>query len=199
MAGIDGEKDDDKIEVYEKALEVSQVGYKVIHERDVDEIYVNNYNREWILNWNANMDIQLCLDFFAIVTYISDYYSKDDSGTLQHIKVALKQSENESLKSKLSLVAHTFQTHRQIGETEAYFRILPHLHMKYSNIETVFVPTGFKQNRSKFLKKLTDQEAERYQNVVKIEGKMGLLMEKPSLIDKFERMDCKENMALDKT
>ena len=40
---------------------------------------------------------------------------------------------------------------------------------------------------------MTDQEAERYQNIVKIEGKSGVLMEKPSLIDKFERMDCKEN------
>ena len=39
------------------------------------------------------MDIQLCLDFFAVITYISDYYSKDDSGTMQYIKDALKAAE----------------------------------------------------------------------------------------------------------
>ena len=117
------------------------------------------------------MDIQLCLDFFAVITYISDYYGKDDSGTLQHIKEALKQAENESLKSKLSLVAHTFMTHRQIGESEAYFRILPHLHLKGSNIETLFVPTGFKQNRSRFLKKLSESDIHKYKNIIEIHRK----------------------------
>ena len=80
------------------------------------------------------MDLQFCLDFFAFITYISDYYSKDDSGTMKFIKEALKNAENENLRSKLSLVAHKFLTHRQIGKCEAYFRILPHLLMKDSNI-----------------------------------------------------------------
>ena len=118
------------LELYHESLEVSQIGYKILHKRDVAEICVNNYNPEWIINWNGNMDLQLCLDYYAVITYISDYYSKDDSGTLQYIKEALKQSGDESLKSKLSLVAHTFMTHRQIGECEAYFRIIPHLNLK---------------------------------------------------------------------
>ena len=133
-------------------------GYRVVHKRDIDELFVNNYNPEWLLNWNGNMDLQLCLDFFAIVTYISDYYSKDDSGTMRYIKEALKAVGNESLKAKLSLVVHQFLTHRQIGESEAYYRLLPQLHLKESNIEATFVPTGFKYNRSRFLQKLTDEE-----------------------------------------
>ena len=88
------------------------------------------------------MDLQLCLDFFAIITYISDYYSKDDTGTMCFIKDALKRAENESLKTKLALVVSTFLTHRQIGESEAFFKILPHLEMKSSNIKSVFIPTG---------------------------------------------------------
>ena len=104
-AGVDGEDDDEIIKNYEDALEVSDRGYTVFHKRDVDEIFVNNYNQEWIVCWNANMDLQLCLDFFAVITYISDYYSKDDSGTLHYIKEALKQSQDCSLKSKLSVVA----------------------------------------------------------------------------------------------
>ena len=134
-AGLPGQDESEMIELYENALAVSESGYRVIHKRDVDEIFVNNYNPEWILNWNANMDLQLCLDFYAVITYISDYYSKDDSGTMKHIKEALKQAGNESLRTKLSLVSHTFLTHRQIGKSEAYFRILPHLHMKESNIQ----------------------------------------------------------------
>ena len=192
-SGVPGDDDDIMIEEYEKALSVSTNGYRVIHKRDIDEIFVNNYNPEWIINWNANMDLQLCLDFFAVITYISDYYSKDDSGTMKHIKEALKQAENDSLKNKLSLVSHTFLTHRQIGESEAYFRILPHLHMKESNIEAVFIATGFKQNRSRFLRKLEDGEVVHCDNPIEVEGRDGFYTEKPSLIDKYMRRDFNDH------
>ena len=81
-AGLEAKDDDTLITQYENALAVSEKGYKILHKRDIDEIFINNYNSEWILNWNANMDIQLCPDFYAVLTYISDYFSKDDSGTM---------------------------------------------------------------------------------------------------------------------
>ena len=154
------EEDDEKLILeYEKAISLSEIGYRLVLERDVDEIFVNNHNEEWIISWNGNIDISFCFDFYAVITYISDYYGKDDSGTLHHIKQALKHANNDDLKSRLSLVAQTFQTHRQIGECEAYFRILPQLHLKDSNVETVFVATGFLKNMSKFLKAIKEEEA----------------------------------------
>ena len=192
-AGIEAEGDKNAIEIYEEALGVSKSGYKIVHKRDIDECYVNNYNAEWILSWNANMDLQLCLDYYAVITYISDYYSKDDSGTMGHIKEALKKAQNDSLQNKLSLVIHTFLTHRQIGESEAFFKLFPHLQMKSSNIETVFLPTGFKCNRSRFLKELSKEEAKYCQNVIKVENREGFFTEKPSMVDKFERIDTGEN------
>ena len=188
-ADIQAASDKDLLELYENALSLSQHGYKIIHKRDVNEIYINNYNSEWIHSWNANMDIQLCLDFFAIITYISDYYSKDDSGTMKFIKEALKQADNEGLRQKLAIVVHQFLTHRQIGESEAYFRLLPHLHLKESNVDTEFIQTGFKQNRSKFLKKLTDDELNYCKVVVQVSGRDGYYTEKPSLLDKYMRRD----------
>ena len=61
--------------------------------------------------WNGNMDIQLCLDFFAVITYISDYYSKDDSGTMQLLIDALKDAENEDLRAKCKRIKSVFLTH----------------------------------------------------------------------------------------
>ena len=197
-AGIESEEGKSPLEIYEEALSISKNGYKIIHKRDIDECYVNNYNTEWIQSWNANMDLQLCLDYYAVITYISDYYSKDDSGTMGFIKDALKKAENESLQTKLSIVVHQFLTHRQIGESEAFFRILPHLQMKSSNIDTVFIPTGFKANRSSFLKELTKEEAKYCQNVIKIDNKEGFFTEKPSLLDKFERKDMTYNEHIEK-
>ena len=195
-AGVKSDTDKSALKIYEEALGISNSGYKIIHKRDINEIFVNNYNPEWIINWNGNMDLQLCLDYYAVITYISDYYSKDDSGTMGHIKNVLKNAQNESLKTKLKLVMNTFLTHRQIGECEAYFKILPHLQMKSSNIETVFIQTGFKKNRSTFLKQLTENEAKFCKNIITVNDKKGLFMEKPSLLDKYERKDLTKNKLI---
>ena len=61
--------------------------------------------------------------------------------------------------------------------------------MKESNIEAIFVATGFRQNRSRFLRKLDENEAHQCQNLIEVEGRVGYYSEKPSLIDKFMRKD----------
>ena len=63
---------------------------------------INNYNPEWIKAWNGNMDIQLCLDFFAIATYITDYYTKDETGTLEHLLKAAKQCQGKGQKETMT-------------------------------------------------------------------------------------------------
>ena len=94
------------------------------------------------------------------------------------------------------MVIDTFLTHRQIGESEGFFQILPHLELKYSNIESIFMPTGFKTNRSKFLKQITEDEAKYAANVIQVENSDGFYTEAISLIDKYERRDCSENECL---
>ena len=36
-----------------------------VKSRDIDEIFINNYNPEWIVNWNANIDIFPVFDYFG--------------------------------------------------------------------------------------------------------------------------------------
>ena len=155
LAGIQCDKGGNRIPIYEEALMVVKGGYAITYKRDISEIYANTYNKEWLTAWNANMDIQLCLDYFAVITYIADYYAKDDSGTLKYIKEALtqydKQGYHDDIKSKLKLVINKFLTHRQIGESEAYYRILQSLHLKSSNTQCKFVQTGFKKKSKCFL------------------------------------------------
>ena len=100
------------------------------------------------------------------------------------------------MKAKLNVVAHQFLTHRQIGECEAYFRIFPHLHMKESNIEAIFVQTGFKQNRSRFLHKLSDDELKLCHDPIVVSGKPGFYAEKPSTLDKYMRRDFTEHSEI---
>ena len=131
------------LQQYEEALAVNKKGYSIHYKRDIDEIMVNTYNPEWISAWNGNMDFQLCLDYYAVITYISDYYCKDDTGTMQILQEALKESTNEDLRTRLKNMVSVFLTHRQMGECEAYFRIIPNMLMKDSDIKTVFAQTGF--------------------------------------------------------
>ena len=139
---------------YYKALSLSINGNVVILKRRVYEIYINNYNEEWILSWNGNLDLQICLDFFAVITYITDYYSKSESKITDLLVEACKQNKNEPLQVKMRLLAQVFLTHRQMGETEAYYRMLPGLHLKESNVKAIFVQSAFKCNRHKYMYKL---------------------------------------------
>ena len=118
-AKIEGKNFEICNEKYTKALQITSHGYSVILKRDIVELNINNYNEEWIICWDGNMDNVFCMDFFGIITYITDYYMKDESVTLKLIEEALKQSDNDPIKAKLKLVKNTFLTHRQVGESEA--------------------------------------------------------------------------------
>ena len=49
-------------------------------QRKPNEMWVNNYNPLFMKAWQANMDIQFCMDSYAIITYITDYLTKGDAG-----------------------------------------------------------------------------------------------------------------------
>ena len=76
----------------------------------------------------------------------------------------------------------TFLTHRQIGEAECYYRLLPQMHLAESNLGTVFLHTGFDKNKSKFLRKAEEDEKV---ETVTIEGREGKYVEGSSIHDKY--------------
>ena len=64
-------------------------------------------------------------------------------------------------------------------------------HLAHSNIAAEFVPTGFKKNRSHFLKQIAQEEKHLYDNVIEnVEyGQEGrCYIEKSSMLDKYERL-----------
>jgi hypothetical protein len=189
MAGLSTEVE---YQTYLDALATCQYGYSILLERDIDERYVNSYNPEWVRAWNGNTDLQVCLDYFAVITYITEYYTKDDSGTMTLLLKALQEADCETLKEKMIMLMNTFISARQMGETEAFFKIFPDFHLKDSNVTTVFVPVGKKENRSKYLMKIEDGKEFGGKEKLKIEGRDGYYVEKYDLISKYER--CREQI-----
>ena len=174
--------------MYEEALQLSDDnrGYQVVHKRDVDEIYINNYNKEWIMAWDSNMDISIVLDFHAVICYITDYYMKDETGTVDHIRKALSNDESGELRKKMNIVKNTFLTHRQAGECEIYYKLFPFLHFTQSNISTALIPTGFRKNMSRYLKYISQEEAANREDALEVDDKPGkLYLELGNLYDKY--------------
>ena len=173
---------------YLKALQASvKAGLMILLERDIDEGYINAFNPEWLEAWEGNIDLQPCFDYFAVITYITDYLTKDDSGITAILREVIKNSQSSDKKEQMQTLIHTFLTHRQMGQAEAYYKIIPNLKMKFSTVKTVFVPTDSKEYRSKFLTKV-GQKTETYdKHVFSVSGRDGLFMEKPDLIDKYIR------------
>ena len=62
------------------ALKISEKGEYVVLKRKVCEAFVNNYRPSYMYAWQVNIDIQVCLDAYSVVSYISDYFTKPDSG-----------------------------------------------------------------------------------------------------------------------
>ena len=175
------------IEEYENALSYTNGGYKVVHERDVTEIYINTYNKEWIRAWNGNMDMSPCLDYHAVITYISDYFAKDDTGLMDVIKTAVKEDNSESTKDRMKLVANTFMTHRQIGEAEAVYRLLPNMVMKHSNVTCQWISIGRRSEQSKRWRLATEAEIENGTGLTKIKDREGLWIEQNDILSKYLR------------
>ena len=186
------------VEYIEAIKKTRKHGSTVLLQRDVNEIFINNYNPEWLINWNANLDIQPVLDFFGVITYVTDYWAKPDEGLTPILKEAAKNLKSEpDQQKKCQQMANTFMTNRQMGEAEAYYKILPSLTLKYSSVDTIFIPSDKKALRSRFLMKLNDTDVNLPHGVQVKGGKEGLFLEKPDVIDKFCRREItKKNLEL---
>ena len=55
-------------------------------------------------------------------------------------------------------LANEFSSHRQVGESEAYYKLFPELHLTESSVKTVFVAGGFPHKRRTFLRKVNTKE-----------------------------------------
>lgn len=144
-------------EEYYELISISKRGKVLILQREVKERFVNNYNQEMLSAWDANMDIQLVVDPYAVISYIASYMNKEETQTTPFLREALFSSAGQNTKERLKALSEAYITHRQVGASEAVYKVLPSLRLKDSNIACVFVVTGFPGNRSRFYKKIENE------------------------------------------
>ena len=113
------------IDEYQELLQLSVSGRAVILKRNVSERRINNYNPTILSAWNANTDIQLCLDSYAVVTYITDYLTKADTGLTQALKRALKEKKDCEYKDQINHIKKVYFDNIEICVSAAAYRLIP--------------------------------------------------------------------------
>ena len=100
----------------------------------------------------------------------------------------LESNPDDNTKEKMQKVATTFLSHRQIGEAEAFYKLLPDLNLKNSNVTCQWVPLGKKNERYIRMKRV-EEDSKEDNNLVKLEGVEGLWYEQPDILSKYKRRD----------
>ena len=199
---------------YLELLGISERGKVLVLKRNCKERFINNYNSEMLTAWNANMDIQLVVDPYAVISYIASYMNKEETQTTPFLREALTANAGKTTKEKLKALKEAYLTHRQVGASEAAYKVISSLRLKDSNISCIFVVTGFPQNRSRFFRKVQDdqEEFEEYENEqidadsesdddmeqerppvlnkCKIEGREGTYQESITVMDRYMARPC---------
>ena len=111
---------------------------------------------------------------------------KDDTGTIEVLKQVLERNPDDSTKEKMKKIASTFLSHRQIGEAEALFKLLPDLLLKNSNVTCQWIYVGRNSERFTRMKRAEDNEKAN-EHHVKLEGVKGLWYEQPDMLSKYKR------------
>ena len=71
---------------------------------------VNPYNPEIEITraWDGNTDFQFCFDFFGIISYITEYITKDDTGVVKIMVNTLKAVDCKDIKDQMKLLMNTW-------------------------------------------------------------------------------------------
>ena len=117
---------------------------------------VNAYNPIILLNWQANMDIQLVNGPLGVAYYVCSYVCKAEPDTLKNaLSETLKNIENSvpapSLRSSMSKIGFCILKHRTLSAQEAAYRI-GHLQLTWNSREIVKIVASSPENQYKKLK-----------------------------------------------
>ena len=94
--------------IYHFILSVSLCGTKVILKRSLNEISINNFNHIWMFVWDGNMDIQPCLDYFSVITYMTYYVAKAEKQMAEILKAVKQTKERERVRNVKNIVENLF-------------------------------------------------------------------------------------------
>ncbi|CAF3475451.1 unnamed protein product [Rotaria socialis] len=136
---------------YEWSLTVVHRRPTLIHKREPNARWVNQYDEELLRAWNANIDIQFVLDPYACAKYLMSYTTKPEREMSLLLEATHKECRegNISVREEMKKLTGTFFNHRQVSVQEAIYRATG-MPLTYSSRKVLFIPSH--SNSCRFLK-----------------------------------------------
>ena len=138
---------------YLKCISSHLKGDKVFIKRRPCETRINQYNKDLLTAWQANMDMQFCIDPWAIINYIVKYMCKGERGmsTLMQTASDNARDNNRTLSQEIRDMGKvwTNQTEIPIQEAIAYVLQLP---FRVSSRTFIFINSSPTNERCGLLK-----------------------------------------------
>ncbi|XP_072554803.1 uncharacterized protein [Paramormyrops kingsleyae] len=116
----------------------------IVLKRRPCEVWVNQYNRDLLHCWNANMDIQFVVDAYSCIVYIISYISKAEREMgllLANAQKEASQQGNLDAKEALRQLGSVFLHNREVSAQESVYR-LTNMRLKEGSRKVQFIPTG---------------------------------------------------------
>ena len=117
---------------------------------------------------------------------MTEYFTKDDTGTMAILQEVIESNPEDSTKDKMKKLASTFMSHRQIGEAEGFYKLLPDLLLKNSNVACQWLHLSRVDERITRMIK-ADESEKKNKSLVKLDGLEGLWYEQPDMLSKYKR------------
>lgn len=136
-------------DIYHDALNLSMKKNNILLKRKPAETCVNPYNPIIMKALRANMDIQYIRDVWGCVAYITSYMCKPERSMSELMRNACKEAN--TVKDKLKSIGNVFLKSREVSQHEAIARLIG-LPLKETNTSALFVPTGYRNQRTRLLK-----------------------------------------------
>ncbi|XP_072572246.1 uncharacterized protein [Paramormyrops kingsleyae] len=131
-------------EVFEAAYSRLTKNTSIVLKRRPCEVWVNQYNRDLLRCWNANMDIQFVVDAYSCIVYIISYISKAEREMgllLANAQKEASQQGNLDAKEALRQLGSVFLHNREVSAQESVYR-LTNMRLKEGSRKVQFIPTG---------------------------------------------------------
>ena len=151
--------------IFEAAYKLVGRKTHVVLQRQIGEVWINQYNKPLLKCWNANMDIQYVVNAYACVVYIISYISKAEKEMgllLGNAHKEASQQGNLDAKDAFKKLGSVYLHNRDVCAQEAVYR-LTHMSLKTCSRLVQFVPTGkntIKINRPlRVLKQMADSNS----------------------------------------
>ncbi len=135
-------------EEYETASRILTKRKTIVLKRSTNDCWVNNYNKDLLRMYNANMDIQYIDNPYQCIMYIVNYISKAETELGEFLKEASKEARegNKTVAQEMRSVSQAYFESREVSAQEAVYRACS-LPMKDFSREVVFIPTSENSTR----------------------------------------------------